>query len=76
VRELDAALDTALAQRNDARRERDAALALVRRWSNFDFDCPDEYNDDMGQDEKDGWALNQLYEASAALLSKSRGEGG
>lgn len=47
------------------------AEQLVRNWSNFDFDCPDEYNEDTDEDEEDGWALGQLYEATEKFFSSS-----
>ncbi len=47
-----------------------AATELVCRWSNFDFDCPDEYNEATNEEEADGWALEQLYEDTAKLFTQ------
>jgi hypothetical protein len=49
---------------------RGASDALLRRWSNFDFDCPDEFNDDTDVEEDPGWALEKLYSDTASHLSE------
>lgn len=44
------------------------AEGLIREWSNFDFDCPDEYDPETGEDGEDGSALDRLYEETGAFL--------
>lgn len=46
-----------------------AANELLREWSNFDFDCPDEFNYETDDDEEDGWALEQLYKQTEEQLA-------
>ena len=43
--------------------------SLVRDWSNFDFDCPDECDPETDEEHEDGWALERLYERTAELLA-------
>lgn len=61
--------DTLRHQAEYWRNEALAGNALLKRWSNFDFDCPDEYNQETGEEEEDGWALGKLYEDTAAHLA-------
>lgn len=46
-----------------------AANALLREWSVFDFECPDEFNDETEEEEADGWALDKLYDDTRAHLA-------
>jgi hypothetical protein len=52
--------------------ERDAAAALLKDWSNFDFDCPDEDDYDEEPDTfepvEEGAALERLYDRTGAFL--------
>jgi hypothetical protein len=53
----------------DARDARIEELtSLLIEWSNFDFDCPDEYNEETDEEEEDGSALNHLYEKTGEVL--------
>jgi hypothetical protein len=46
-----------------------AANALLREWYEFDFDCPDDFNDETGE-EDDGYALDKLCADTAAHFTE------
>jgi regulator of replication initiation timing len=46
-----------------------AAEALLREWSNFDFDCPEEYDPETDEEGEDGDALDRLYERTGVHLA-------
>lgn len=48
------------------------ANSLLRRWSNFDFDCSDEFDDEIQDEQEDGWALEKLYTDTAAYLGSEK----
>jgi hypothetical protein len=49
-----------------------AAEALLREWSNFDFDCPEEYDPETDEEGEDGDALDRLYERTGVHLASSQ----
>ncbi len=67
---LQAACEVLKADREAAYKRADAAHDLLREWSNFDFDCPEEeYDAAEDRFEEDGHALEKLYAQTAELLS-------
>ncbi len=75
IRELEAELSAANSpldrwrEGQDDRSRLATATALIRDWTNFDFDCPDEHDEDTGEEGEDGAALERLYERSGAFLA-------
>jgi hypothetical protein len=63
-----AIIDQLTAQFQDVEARVREAEGLIREWSNFDFDCPDEYDPETGEDGEDGSALARLYEETGAFL--------
>jgi len=48
------------------------ANQIIRRWCNFDFDCPEEeYDEDSDCFGQEGAALDKLYDDTAAYLKQS-----